>query len=214
MTCLDRVRPHLWEPSADSRVDSVEEMRERSDDELMECVRSGNTEAFTELVDRHKDGLVNYVAHLCGDRERAEEVAQETFVRLYRTCSRYDGKGRLAPYLYRIATNHLRSIWRREKRWRLLSAGLWQPKVSDDDPAGDLLRNEATEEVRRALAALPVHYRAALVMREIEGWSYQEIAAALGCAEGTVKSKINRGREQLRRSLTAYWNGNTVSHEL
>ena len=188
-------------------------MRDWTDDQLMTSVRAGDTDAFTELVDRHKDGLVNYLAHLCGDRDRAEEVAQETFVRLYRTCSRYDGQGRLAPYLYRIATNHLRSIWRREKRWRLLSAGLWQRDVSNADPAGDLLRDEATREVQRALASLPVHYRAALVMREIDGWSYQEIAAALECPEGTVKSKINRGREQLRRALTSYWNGQTVPHE-
>lgn len=189
-------------------------MRESSDDQLMEMVRKGDTDAFTELVERHKDGLVNYLAHLCGDRDRAEDVAQETFVRLYRTCSRYDGHGKLAPYLYRIATNHLKTIWRREKRWRILSVGLWQPSVSDADPAGELLRDEAAREVHRALATLPLHYRAALVMRELEGWSYQEIASALDCPEGTVKSKINRGREQLRRALTSYWNGHTVTHEL
>lgn len=189
-------------------------MRENDDDELMRRVREGDETAFAAIVDRHQNSLVNYLAQMCGNREQAEEVAQESFVRLYRTANRYRANGSVAPYLFRIATNHLRTLWRREKRWKILSFGIWQPDTDAHTPADDLIRDEETRQVRNALSRLPVTYRAALVMREIEGWSYQQIADALGCPEGTVKSKINRGRAQLRSELAAYWNGVEVAHEI
>ena len=186
-------------------------MSENADDDLlMQRVQSGDTDAFAVLVDRYKDPLVNYLANLCGDRDRAEDVAQDSFVKLFRQAGSYDGRGKLAPYLYRIATNHLRSAWRREKRWKVLSLGLWSPETSGRDPSDDLLSDEATRQVREALASLPLPYRAPLVLRDIEGWTYQQIADFLDCPEGTVKSKINRGRQQLRQSLASYWNARTA----
>lgn len=187
-------------------------MSENQDDDLlMQRVRHGDREAFAILVDRHKDPLVNYLTNLCGDRDRAEDVAQDAFVKLFRRASSYDGRGRLAPWLYRIATNHMRTLWRRERRWKIISLGMWTPGATDRDPSDELLSDEATRQVRQALERLPMHYRAPLLLRDIEGWSYQQIGDFLGCPEGTVKSKINRGREQLRRALASYWNARTAS---
>lgn len=185
-------------------------MSEPDDDLLMQRVQSGDRAAFATLVDRHKDALVNYLTNLCGDRDRAEDVAQDAFVKLFRRASAYDGRGRLAPWLYRIASNHLRTLWRRDRRWKIISFGLWSPDTTTRGPVDELLSDEATRQVREALERLPVHYRAPLLLRDIEGWSYQQIGEYLGCPEGTVKSKINRGRQLLRRALENYWNGRTA----
>ncbi|MFQ5789495.1 MAG: RNA polymerase sigma factor [Acidobacteriota bacterium] len=179
-----------------------------SDAELMTRVKSGDREAFGRLVDRHKDPLVNYLSGLTRCRDRAEEVAQEAFLRLLEASPHYREWGQLVPYLYRIATNLLRSEERKARRrhWLSLMFG-GNGQYHEVTPQSRLLSEEATERVSQALAALPLHYRSPLVLREIEGWSYREIAAALGCREGTVKSRINRGREQLRHLLSSYWNG-------
>ena len=179
-----------------------------TDADLMTRVRQGETSAFAGIVDRHKDPLVSYLTHLCGDRDRAEEFAQEAFLRLYQHAGRYDERERLAPYLYRIATNLVRSDFRRLRRWRLLLPWIAPPVSSAADaPHRRIFESELQQKVHAALEALPVAYRAPLVLREIEGWSYQEIAAALGCRDGTVKSRIARGRMRLRELLAPYWNG-------
>jgi RNA polymerase sigma-70 factor (ECF subfamily) len=179
-----------------------------TDAELMTRVRGGDSAAFAGIVDRHKDALLNYLTHLAGDRDRAEEFAQEAFLRLYQSAGRYDEREKLAPYLYRIATNLVRSDFRRLRRWRLLQPWIRPDEASaTEGPGRRLFETEIQTMVRAALDALPMTYRAPLVLREIEGWSYQEIGAALGCRDGTVKSRIARGREKLRELLAPYWNG-------
>ena len=177
---------------------------------LMQRVVDGDEGAFTEIVDQHKDPLVNYLTHLTRSRERAEDLAQEAFVRLYRTASRYRDVERVAPLLYRIATNLAVSEARRDKRWSLLlprfQAGGTQHAPPPD--AG-LLTDEVQKKVHAALGALPIKFRAPLVLFEMEDWSYEEIARALGVATGTVKSRIARGRERLRSQLAPFWNGGT-----
>lgn len=171
-------------------------------------VKDGDSQAFGDLVERHKNGVVNYLTHMTRDRDRAEELAQEAFLRLYQKSSYYQESGKLVPYLLRIATNLLRSQERRSRRWRDL-VGLVESsgRVPDPSPQREVLSSEATEQVGIALARLPQRYRAPIVLREIEGLSYREIAEALSCREGTVKSRINRGREQLRKLLAPYWTG-------
>lgn len=185
-----------------------------TDTELVTRIQAGDMEAFGQLVDRHKDPLVNYVTRLTRCRERAEEIAQETFLRFYQARGHYTERQMLAAYLFRIATNLLRSEERRARRWRLLSMGLTaSPNGHDQDPTPQqaLLSDEASGEVTAALSRLALRYRAPLVLREIEGLSYREIAEALGCREGTVKSRISRGKAQLKRLLEPYWNGESGS---
>lgn len=193
------------------RVDMSEaQARERelpSDAELMQRVRAGDREAFSELVDRHKDAVVNYLARLTGDRDRAEDLAQETFLRLFRSAASYTEQGFLRAFLFRIATNLVRSEERREKRLRLLMPFLGRREHDEPSAPSGLLLQELHRQVAGAVATLPLRYRVPLVLHEIEGWSYADIAQELSCREGTVKSRIHRGRQHLRQKLEPYWNG-------
>lgn len=189
--------------------------REASQDgELMERVAAGDQRAFGQLIDRHKDALVNYLTRLCGTRERAEDLAQDTFLRLYQKAFCYADRGRFQAYLYRIATNLLRSQQRREGRWRLLrrdleagdgegSGGFTSPPPSS--PRARLLGEELQRQVAAAITELPMRFRVPLVLHEIEGWAYRDIASLLRCREGTVKSRVHRARQKLKEGLASYW---------
>lgn len=183
----------------------------------MALVRRGDREAFGELVERHKDGLVAYLARLTGCRDRAEDLAQETFLKLYRSAADYRERGHLVAFLFRIATNLLRSEERRARRFRLLAPLLGaaagrdgRPAFEASEPAAAEARLAAAElkhRVAKELAALPLAWRAALVLSEVEDWPLAEIARTLGCREGTVKSRLFRGRERLRLALAPYLDG-------
>src|SRR5688500_16855371 len=179
-----------------------------ADDQLMERVRGGDEEAFGIIVDRYKDSLINYLTHLVRSRERAEEVAQDAFVRLYRNAAQYKQQERLGPYLFRIATNLVVTEARREKRWSLLLPRLnASTRTSEPAPDTNLLTTEIQKQVSAAIDRLPLNYRAPLVLFEIEEWSYDEIAKARDIRCGTVKSRISRARDLLRRQLAPWWTG-------
>lgn len=179
-----------------------------TDDALMQRVREGDDDAFGEIVDRYKDSLVNYLTHLVRSRDRAEEVAQDAFVRLYRNADQYRQQEKLGPYLFRIATNLVVSEIRRERRWSLLLPRLHaSTRTSEPSPDSRLFANEIQRQVSAAIDRLPVNFRAPLVLFEIEEWSYDEIAKALDVRVGTVKSRISRARDLLRRQLAPWWTG-------
>jgi len=179
-----------------------------TDDALMQAVRDGDENAFGEIVDRYKDSLVNYLTHLVRSRDRAEEIAQDAFVRLYRSAANYRERERLGPYLFRIATNLTVSEIRRERRWSLLLPR-YNASTTPNIPSPDanLITDEIQRQVSAALEKLPVKYRAPLVLFEIEEWSYEEIATALSLPNGTVKSRISRARELMRKHLAPWWTG-------
>lgn len=182
--------------------------QEATDATLMARVRAGDREAFADLVDRHKDAVVNYLTRIAGSRDRAEDLGQETFLRLFRSAAGYVEQGYLRAYLFRIATNLVRSEERRERRHRLLMPLLGgEPDRTEPAAHVGLLRQELQRELTEAVARLPLRYRVPLVLHEIEGWSYADIAVELECREGTIKSRIHRGRQALKRQLEAYWNG-------
>lgn len=188
-----------------------------SDAELMARARRGDRDAFGQVVARYGDALVAYLARLTGSRERAEDLAQDAFLRLYRAAPRYRERGRLAAFLYRIATNLLRSEERRRRRWRTLLPFLAPTTTSNgfhlDEPSGErrVLQREVQHQLQAAVAALPLRFRVPLVLFEVEEWSYADIAGHLGCSPGTVKSRIHRARQRLKQRLEPYWNeGNAV----
>ncbi len=181
-----------------------------TDSALMAEVLGGDRGAFTRLVERHKDAVVNYLTRLTGDRDRAEDLAQETFLRLFRAAPQYQEQGLLRAYLFRIATNLVRSEERRAKRLRLLLPFLGGRRHDEPAAVSGLLVQELHRQVALALAKLPLRFRVPLVLHEIEGWSYADIAQELSCREGTVKSRIHRGRQHLRQRLEPYWNGETA----
>jgi RNA polymerase sigma-70 factor (ECF subfamily) len=183
-------------------------MEPENDSRLMQRVREGDDDAFGEIVDRYKDSLVNYLTHLARSRERAEDLAQDAFVRLYRSAAQYRDQEKLGPYLFRIATNLVITEARRQKRWGLLLPRL-HASTTQTAPAPDanVMSDEIQRQVNAALERLPVKFRAPLVLFEIEEWSYEAIAEALDCRIGTVKSRISRARDLMRRHLAPWWTG-------
>ncbi len=188
---------------------AVHHTHEPDDAELFRRARAGDHQALGDLVDRHKDALVNYLTRISGRRETAEDTAQETFLKLLQHSDRYVERGRLLPYIYRIATNLVRSEQRRNQRWRLLHPRLLAGSERSAPPAQHhgMERRQLGKVLTGALAQLPSRYRVPVVLRDIEGWAYSEIADVLGVRPGTVKSRLHRGRALLRDLVRPHWNG-------
>ena len=191
-------------------------MKELSDAELMARTSEGDRPAFGVLVNRYKDPIVNYLTKITGNRGNAEEAAQETFVKLFHAAPRYREQGQFSAYLYRIATNLVRQEERRRRRWHLVSGVLARnaKAVTEDRESAHeaVLRQELGRELVAALARLPIRYRVPLVLRDVQGWSYEDIARLTASRLGTVKSRISRGRSILRHSLEPYRNrGETLA---
>ena len=187
-----------------------------SDHALLEATRSGDQDAFAELVSRYRNQITSYIYRMTNDYDGAVDLAQETFLRVYRAAGRYQTTHAFSTYIYRIATNLAISELRKRKRRRLVSlTGLLASDDGQDmrdfNPPDerplqdvDLVDSERRAVVKRAIATLPDKYRAPLVLRDVEGKSYDEIAAILSTSEGTVKSRINRARNFLRDKMRSY----------
>ncbi len=188
-----------------------------SDHGLLEAARTGDEAAFAELVRRYRNQITNYVYRMTNDYDLAVDLAQETFLRVYRAADRYQSSYAFSTYIYRIATNLAISELRRRKRRRLVSlTGFFQEREQGGEPAEldpadvrplqdvTLVSEERRAAVGRAIASLPEKYRAPLVLRDIEERSYEEIAGILEMSEGTVKSRISRARAFLRDKLQGY----------
>lgn len=188
----------------------------RSDHALLEATRTGDETAFAELVGRYRNQITSYIYRMTNDYDGAVDLAQETFVRVYSAAERYQTSYAFSTYIYRIATNLAISELRKRKRRRLVSlTGFFQPSEGEQprefnppdlNPLQDvaLVDAERRAAVARAIGTLPEKYRAPLVLRDVEGKSYAEIAAILDASEGTVKSRISRARGFLRDKLKAY----------
>jgi RNA polymerase sigma-70 factor (ECF subfamily) len=187
-------------------------MSERTDEELMALFQEGDAGAFSLLVRRYKDNLTNFIVRFVGDRAEAEDLVQETFVRVFRNGSRFSGAGKFSTWLYTIASNLAKSRLRRLALWRFVRIGgggedgpefdLPDEGARTDSEADRALREE---RIQKALDALPVKFREVIVLRDIQDLSYEEVAAITGAAIGTVKSRINRARAELRRMLRDLW---------
>jgi RNA polymerase sigma-70 factor (ECF subfamily) len=187
-----------------------------SDHALIEATKQGDETAFAEIVSRYRNPITNYLYRLLNDYEEAVDLAQETFVRVYFAAERYHTGYAFSTYLYRIATNLAISEMRRRKRRKLLSlTGLFQPEgeaetqfdPADENPLPDanLLEDEQRQVVARAIAAMPEKYRLPIVLRDIEGKSYEEVAEILNLGLGTTKSRISRARGLLKEKLKHYF---------
>ena len=188
--------------------DNAPRMAVDPDRAVVDDARAGDADAFEALVVRYQGRLVNYAAALVADSGAAEDVAQEAFVRAWRGLGRFRGESSFKTWLYRIATNVARThLERRGRQVRIVSGSL------DDElrsaPGGDVASGapdaEASlvtrETIDRALAELPEELRLALVLRDVEGLEYKEIAAVTGAPIGTVESRIFRARRRLRTLL-------------
>ncbi|MFN2516221.1 MAG: RNA polymerase sigma factor [Pyrinomonadaceae bacterium] len=187
-----------------------------SDHALLEATRTGDEDAFAELVSRYRNQITSFIYRMTNDYDGAVDLAQETFVRVYRAAERYQTNYAFSTYIYRIATNLAISELRKRKRRKLVSlTGFFQPNdggepqefnPADNRPLPDteLVDSERRLAVQRAISTLPEKYRAPLILRDVEGRSYEEISRILQTSEGTIKSRISRARGFLREKMRAY----------
>jgi RNA polymerase sigma-70 factor (ECF subfamily) len=183
---------------------------DQSDLELVRRVQRGERGAFDLLVLRYQHKVVKLVARLLRDPAEAEDVAQEAFVKAYRAMGSFRGDSAFYTWLYRIAVNTARNTMAsRQRRPLAYEAELNESEQSvvesrmrhTDTPEAAVLSDEIHGTVNRAVEALPEDLRTAIILREVEGLSYEEIAEAMDCPVGTVRSRIFRAREAIDRSL-------------
>ena len=190
-------------------------IQDSTDHDLVAAVRDGDEVAFQEIVRRYKNPIVSFIYRMIDDYERSVELSQETFIRIYTSAARYQATFTFSTYIYKIASNLAISELRMRKRRKVVS--LFLPFLTEEGEAVELdppdknpLQDESLIEeerrlaVARAIQSLPEKYRAPVVLRDVEGLSYDRIAGILTISEGTVKSRINRARNLLKEKLSAY----------
>lgn len=182
-----------------------------ADTELMLRFQAGEVECFDQLVTRHRRSLLNFLGRMVHDSAISEELAQETFLRVYLSKDRYTPKAKFTTWMYRIAThlalNHLRDH-RHDRRTESLDEPNEEGnapvrELTDHHPGAEtrLLEEERQAFIRRAIAQLPERQRAAVIMHKYQGLGYQEIGGALGLSESATKSLLFRAYETLRKEL-------------
>lgn len=194
---------------------AVVEVRSTAEDQFLERLRQGEAAAFEWLVAEHSGDVYALLYRLTADAEEARDLTQETFLRAFQSISRFRGEASLKTWIYRIAVNQARNRWRwwrRRKRDVTVSLDATDERHTQPlgatlsnndalDPEQETLAHEREGQLREALLGLRQSYREAVILRDVEGFSYEEIADTLEISIGTVKSRISRGRLELRRKL-------------
>jgi RNA polymerase sigma-70 factor (ECF subfamily) len=185
-----------------------------SDAVLVQRAVAGDQRAFELLVIKYQRRLQRLIGRLVRDTDLVEDIAQETFIRAYRALPQFRGESQFYTWLYRIAVNTAKKFLQERKRSPTMSDRAFVPNedndetfrvvvepTNDETPESVLAAKEIAAAVNSGLAALPLDLRQALTLREIEGLSYEEIAAVMDCPMGTVRSRIFRARELISAKL-------------
>lgn len=177
-----------------------------SDEVLLGRIASGDADALAELFRRRQRGIYRFVLHLTGSASLADDVTQDVFVAVIRDAARFDqGRAAVAAWLCGIARNFVRRRLSIEKGASPLDADddATVGPVITPDPIADLTTAERIESLRRAVLSLPLRYREAVVLCDLQEMAYADAAAALECPVGTVRSRLNRGRALLAAKMQA-----------
>ncbi len=193
------------------RLKRLDAMSELTDEDVMERCAQGSELAFRALVQRYRGRIMNLVSRFINDRDRAEEISQEVFLRVFRNRERYRKSGKFSTWIFTIAVN----LTKNEIRSRVRHKGTFSLDALEEDTGGQGLpfpdanplpdermnAGEIRSKVAEALRKLPPRYREAVVLRDIEGLSYEEVGQILRIPGGTVRSRINRARLMLKERL-------------
>ena len=184
-----------------------------SDEDLMEFVQMGNDLAFTELVFRYNNRLQNFLFRYTQNHKDSEDLVQETFLRVHKSRHSYERIAKFSTWMYPIAINLAKSLYKRKKRMQLISI-----HKNDSDPDSfDFLLEDASilqdeklhqtlslQKLQEAVDSLQDEFKQVVILRDIEQMSYEEISEKIGVPMGTVKSRINRGRAQISKQIKEY----------
>jgi RNA polymerase sigma-70 factor (ECF subfamily) len=192
-----------------------EQLRAMDDADVVTSFLGGEERAFQELVERYQTRLLNFIYRTIGDREKAEDLVQEVFIRVYRHLHRFDRSKKFSTWAYTIASNLAKNELRNRSRNPLVLFQTVQKSFQDDDrplqfedttsrPDDMYRKRHLREIVEETVAKLPEHHRNVFVLRELEGKSYEEIAEITDCNLGTVKSRLNRARTSFAEIIAPY----------
>jgi RNA polymerase sigma-70 factor (ECF subfamily) len=190
------------------------DLAELSDEDVMERCAMGSEAAFRALVSRYRTRIMNLVCRFINDRDRAEEISQEVFLRVFRNRERYRKSGKFSTWIFTIAVN----LTKNEIRSRVRHRGTFSLDAMEEESGGqgvsfpdskplpdeDLNAHEIGTKVAEALRKIPARYREAVMLRDVEGLSYEEVGQILRIPGGTVRSRINRARLMLKERLKPY----------
>jgi len=188
-------------------------LRELSDEELiLEFQKNDTEDAFNILVQRYKNPLTNFVFRFLGDYEACNDVVQETMIKVYRYKDSYSSVAKFSTWIYTIAGNLARTEYRRQRRQNIFSINDYGEEhqtydLPDESYRPDVITDSGIKDeiIQKALMKVKETYRETVILRDIQGLSYEEISEILGVNEGTVKSRINRGRAQLQELLKSIY---------
>lgn len=190
-----------------------------SDAYLVSRAMEGELPAFEKLVARYQNKIIGYSARMLGDQDEAEDVAQEVFIKAYRSLESFRGDSLFSTWIYRIATNLCIDRIRAKKRRPQQAYSLDEPMDKDEDKGGreiadfsaeptrEVEREELRRRVREVMSEMPEKMRTILIMCDMQGMAYEEIAKVLNCPIGTVKSRLFHARADLGRRLRPYISG-------
>ena len=195
---------------------TMAEARPQVEDPFIEKLKQGDAAAFEKLVNERSGEIYGLLYRLTENGEEARDLTQETFLRAFQSINHFRGESDLRTWIYRIAINQARNRWRWwRRRRREATVSIDEPEIGGGrlglvatlksptarDPEQHTLQNERERALQKALSGLRRIYREAVVLRDIEGFAYEEIANTLNISVGTVKSRLARGRQELRRKL-------------
>jgi len=195
---------------------AVADVRPQAETQFIEKLKRGDAAAFETLVNERSGEIFGLLYRLTENVEEARDLTQETFLRAFQSIGHFRGESDLRTWIYRIAINQARNRWRWwRRRRREATISIDAPEIGGGrlglvatlkantvrDPEQDTLLSEREQALKKALSTLKRIYREAVILRDIEGFAYEEIAATLDISIGTVKSRLARGRQELRRKL-------------
>ncbi len=183
-------------------------IHEYSDEELMAQFQDGNESAYLQIVGRFKDRLFNFIYRFVGDADQADDLVQDTLIKVYTHRHSYREIARFSTWIYTIAGNLARTELRKRKRratFSMSTLGIgdkdYEIPSEDESPTKHLEEAQTEQDIRRALAQLPLNFRTVIILRDVQELSYEEISKIMKIPLGTVKSRVNRARLRMQEVL-------------
>lgn len=191
-----------------------------SDEQLIARFQLGDVQAYDLLVRRYKDQLLNFVYRFVGNRTDSEDIVQETFLRVYKNKHMYKEIAKFSTWVYTIAGNLAKTELRRRKRHKIFSVSNFVNEERDYDipdrehsPERKVDSTIQEDIIQKAIEKLPAKFREVIILRDIQGFAYEEISQILDIPLGTVKSRVNRGRLKLQEDLKFLYENEPKSTE-